>query len=61
MWFVLEGESPWSWLGYAQSVEASCNKLGDADLLEQPWSQLMCCVSYELCGCNFRKWSYKEL
>jgi len=21
MWFTLEGESPWSWLGHAQSVE----------------------------------------
>jgi len=21
VWFALEGESPWSWLGHAQSVE----------------------------------------
>ena len=21
MWFTLEGKSPWSWLGHAQSVE----------------------------------------
>ena len=34
VWFALEGESPWSWLGHIQSVEASCNELGDADLPE---------------------------
>ena len=39
----------------------SCNKLGDADLPERPWPQLMCCVSYKLHGCNFRDWSCKEL
>ena len=34
MQFTLEGKSLWSWLRHAQSVETSCNKLGDADLLE---------------------------
>ena len=38
MWFALEGESPQSWLRHTQSVEASYNELGDADLSEQPWS-----------------------
>jgi len=55
MWFALEGESPWSWLGHIQSVKASCSKLSDTDLSEQPWSQLMCCASYELYGHNFRE------
>ena len=36
MWFTLEDKSLQSWLRYAQSVEILCNKLGDADLLEQP-------------------------
>jgi len=61
MWFALEGESLWSWLRHAQSVETSCNKLRDTDLSEQSWPQLMCCVSYKLCGCNLRGWSCKEL
>ena len=55
MQFTLEDESPRSWLGYAQSVETSCNELSDADLLEQPWPQLMCCASYKPCGYNFRE------
>ena len=32
--FVLEDESLQSWLRYIQSVETSCNELGDADLSE---------------------------
>jgi len=32
--FALEGKSPCSWLGYAQSIETPCNKLGDVNLLE---------------------------
>ena len=59
--FALEGESPWSWLRYAYSVETSCNELGDMDLSEQPWPQLMCCVSYKPYGHNFREWSCKKL
>ena len=61
MWFALEGESPQIWLGHAQSVGTPCNELGDADLSEQPWLQLMCCASYEPHGHNFRGWSCKEL
>jgi len=34
MWFALEGKSPWSWLGHAQSIETSCDELSDVDLLE---------------------------
>ena len=39
----------------------SCNELGDADLSEWSWPQLMCCASYKLHGCNFREWSCIEL
>ena len=52
--FVLEGKSPCSWLGYAQSIETPCNKLGNVNLLERSWPQLMCCASYKPHGCNFR-------
>ena len=61
MQFTLKGESPQIWLGYVQSVETLCNKLGNAELLEQSWPQLICCTSYKLCGCNFRGWSYEGL
>ena len=61
MQFTLEGENPQSWLGHIQSVETSCNKLGNTDLSEQPWPQLMYCASYKLCSHNFREWSYKKL
>ena len=56
-----KGESPWSWLRHAQNVETSYDKLGDVDLLEQPWPQLICCAFYKPHGCNFREWSYKKL
>ena len=59
--FVLKGGSPWSWLGHVQSVETSCDKLGDIDLLEQPWPQLMCCTFYKPHDRNFREWFCKEL
>ena len=39
----------------------SCNELGDADLPEQPWPQLMCCASYKPHGHDFEDWSCKEL
>jgi len=55
MWFALVNKSLWSWLGDAQSVETSCDELGDADLSERPWPQLMCCASYKPHGRNFRK------
>jgi len=32
--YVRCGESLWSWLGHAQSVETSCDELSDVDLLE---------------------------
>ena len=59
--FALEGGSLWNWLEHAQSVETSCDELGDVDLSEQPQPQLMCCASYKPHGCNFREWSRKEL
>jgi len=61
VWFALEGESPQSWLGHTQSVETLYNELGDVDLSERPWPQLMCYTFYEPHGHNFREWSCKEL
>ena len=55
MQFALKGKSLQSWLGHAQSVETPCDELGDADLLEQSWPQLMCCASYKPYGCNFKE------
>ena len=61
MQFTLEGKSLQSWLRHIQSVETLYNKLGNVDLSEQPWPQLMYCASYELYGHNFRGWSCKKL
>ena len=60
MQFALEGESLQSWLRYTQSVKTLCNELGDVDLSEQPWPQLMCYISYEPHGHNFRGWFCKK-
>ena len=53
--FALEGESLQSWLGYTQNIEIICDKLGDMNLSEQPWPQLMCCAFYKSHGHNFRE------
>jgi len=39
----------------------SCNELGDVDLSERSWPQLICCAFYKPHGCNFREWSCIEL
>jgi len=32
MWFTLEGESPWSWLGNSQSIKTLYNELDNVNL-----------------------------
>ena len=50
-------ELAWKCTEYRNSIY---NELGNADLLEWPWAQLMCCASYKLHGYNFREWLCKK-
>ena len=63
---MLDVVCTWGWksMELAQTCTGcrnSCNELGDADLSERPWPQLMCCASYKPHGYNFREWSCMEL
>lgn len=50
VWFILEGESSWSWFGNAQSIETLHNELSNVNLLE---SGLSGGLSAQLVGYQF--------